>query len=271
MSLLGIVHLLNNPALNIATLEDPIEHHVAGINQTQINSAVGMSFNSGLQALLRQDPNVVMVSDLHEAETVHTAVQAALNGRLLLGGVHATDAAHGIVHLLNMHVEPFLIASALKLAIGQRYVRRLCPSCAQAYAPDEAAKKELRTILKNSGMIAVKPLHELEQRAIKHGFGIDTGEPKASTTERTVTRLYRANPEGCPHCNFSGFNGRLGICEVLNTSDHLKKAIASNEGTAELRKLAVKEGMVPLALDGLIKALRGLTTLEEVSPLALVA
>lgn len=271
MSLLGVVHLLNNPALNIATLEDPIEHQVAGVNQTQINSAAGITFNSGLQALLRQDPNVVMVSDLHEADTVHTSVQAALSGRLLLGGVHATDATHGVVHLLNMHVEPFLIATALKLAIGQRFVRRLCASCAQPYTPDEAAKKELRLILKNSGVTTVKALHELELSAIKHGFGIETTTPEASTTERSVTRLYRANPEGCPHCNFSGFNGRQGICEVLNTSDHLKKLIAANAGTTNIRKLAIKEGMTPLALDGLVRALRGLTTLEEIAPLALVA
>src|SRR5581483_10435978 len=129
MSLLGIVHLLNNPALNIATLEDPIEHQVPGVNQTQINTATGVNFNTGLQALLHQDPNVVMVSDLHDEDTVHTALQAALSGRLLIGGIHASDAAHGVVHLLNMHIEPFLIATALRLAIGQRSVRRLCPSC----------------------------------------------------------------------------------------------------------------------------------------------
>lgn len=271
MSLLGVVHLLNNPALNIATLEDPIEHQVAGVNQTQINTGAGVTFNSGLQALLHQDPNVVMVSDLHEDETVQTAVQAALSGRLIIGGIHGNDAAHGIVHLLNMHVEPFLIATALKLAIGQRFVRRLCPSCAVAYAPDEATKKDLRMLLKSSGVTSVKTLHELEHGAIKHELGADIAKYDANTTEKTVKRLYKANPEGCPHCNFSGYNGRLGICEVLTTTDAMKKLIAGSATTDEIRKLAIQEGMVPLALDGLVKALRGLTTIDEILPLGLVA
>jgi type IV pilus assembly protein PilB len=271
MSLLGVVHLLNNPALNIATLEDPIEHQVAGVNQTQINTAAGVTFNTGLQALLHQDPNVVMVSDLHEDETVQTAVQAALSGRLLIGGIHASDAAHGIVHLLNMHIEPFLIATALKLAIGQRFVRRLCPSCAVAYTPDETTKKDLRMLLKSSGVTSVKILHDLEQSAIKHELGADIATREANTTEKTVKRLYKASTEGCPHCNFSGYNGRLGICEVLTTTDSIKKLIAANATTEEIRKLAIKEGMVPLALDGFIKALRGLTTIDEIIPLGLIA
>lgn len=271
MSLLGIIHLLNNPALNIATLEDPIEHQVAGVNQTQINTAAGITFNTGLQALLHQDPNVVMVSDLHEAETVHTAVQAALSGRLLIGGIHATDATHGIAHLLNMHIEPFLVATALRLAIGQRFVRRLCPSCAQPYVPEEATKKNLQLILKGSGVTSMKMLHDLEHSAISHGLSANTTEHEAGTTEKTIRRLYRAHSEGCSHCNFSGYSGRVGICEVLTSSDPMKRLIASNGGIADIRKLAVQEGMVPLALDGLIKALCGLTTLEEVLPLALVA
>lgn len=271
MSLLGVVHLLNNPALNIATLEDPIEHQVAGVNQTQINTAAGVTFNSGLQALLHQDPNVVMVSDLHEDDTIQTAVQAALSGRLIIGGIHASDAAHGVVHLLNMHVEPFMIATALRLAIGQRFVRRLCPSCAKPYTPDDATKKDLRILLKSSGVTNVKVLHDLEHSAIKHEIGVDLARQEANTTEKTVKRLYRANPEGCPHCNFSGYNGRLGICEVLKSTDKMKKLIASNAATDEIRQLAIAEGMVPLALDGLVKALRGLTTLEEILPLGMIA
>jgi type IV pilus assembly protein PilB len=271
MSLLGIVHLLNLPAINIATLEDPIDHQVAGVNQTQINAAAGITFNTGLQALLRQDPNVVMVSDLQDVDTVYTAVQAALSGRLILGGIHAMDASHGVAHLLNMHVEPFLIATSLRLSVGQRFVRRLCASCSKPYSPDEAIKKDLRMLLKNSGVTSVKSLHELEQSAIQHGLGVEKGKHEPSTTEKTITRLFRANPDGCPHCNFSGYHGRLGICEVLRSSDPMKKLIASNAGTIDIRDLAIQEGMVPLALDGLVKALRGLTSLEEILPLALVA
>jgi type II secretory ATPase GspE/PulE/Tfp pilus assembly ATPase PilB-like protein len=271
MSLLGVVHLLNNPALNIATLEDPIEHQIAGVNQTQIDVSAGVTFTSGLLALLHQDPNVVMISDLHDAEAVYTAVQAALSGRLLMGGMHANDASHAIVQLLNMHVEPFLIATALKLSIGQRYVRRLCTSCAKTYEPDEATRKELRTILKSCGVTSMRTLHDLERSAMKHNLGTETGTQHPHTTEKTITKLYRANPEGCPHCAFSGYSGRVGICEVLTASDPMKKLIASNPTTAEIRALAIKEGMIPLALDGLLKALRGITTIEEIVPLALIA
>ncbi len=271
MSMLGVVHLLNNPSLNIATLEDPIEHQVPGVNQTQVNSAAGVTFNAGLKALLHQDPNVVMVSDLHEDDTVQTAIQAALSGRLLIGGIHASDAAHGVVHLLNMHVEPFMIATALRLAIGQRFVRRLCPSCAEPYTPDEASKNDLRILLKSCGVTNVKMLHELEHSAIQHEISAAIADHDVNTTEKTVNRLYRANHEGCPRCNFSGYNGRLGICEVLKSTDRMKRLVASNSTTDEIRTLASQEGMVPLALDGLVKALRGLTTLEEILPLGMVA
>ena len=270
MSLLGVLHLLNNPALNIATLEDPIEHQIAGINQTQVNTAAGVNFSTGLQALLHQDPNVVMVSDLNEVDTVRVAVRAALNGRLILGGLHAPDAAHAASHLLHMQVEPFLIGSSLRLSLGQRFVRRLCTSCRQAYTPDESVRKDLRTLLKATGIKTVKELHELEQIAVKHGLAGDD-EQHLNTTEKTITRLYRANPEGCPHCRFSGYNGRLGVCEVLSVTDAMKKLVAENGDVAAIRKLAIQESMVPLPLDGLIKALRGLTSLEEVLPLALSA
>lgn len=268
MSLLGAVHLLNNPALNIATLEESIEHQVAGINQTQVNAAAGVNFTSGLQALLAQDPNVVMVSDLHEADTVRTAVQAALSGRLILGGLHASDAAHGVAHLLNMQVEPFLIASSLRVALGQRFVRRLCVHCREAFAPDESVRKDLRTLLHASGIKSVKELYELERAAIDAGLG--DGQP-LNTTDKVIIRLFRANPEGCPRCRFSGYSGQLGINEVLATSDAMKELIASKAGAAAIRKLAIQEGMIPLPLDGLIKALRGLTTLDEILLLVLVA
>lgn len=271
MSLLGVVHLLNNPALNIATLEDPIEQQLAGISQTQVNTAAGVSFSTGLQALLHQDPNVVMVSDLHEADTVRVAVHAALNGRLIMGGLHATDAAHAAAQLLNMHVEPFLIASSLRLSLGQRFVRRLCVSCRQTYTPDESVRKELRMLLKAGNIKSVKELHELERMAATHGLTSEH-EQHLSTTEKSITRLFRANPEGCPHCQFSGYHGRLGICEVLTaSSDAMKQLIAQGGDAAAIRELAIREGMIPLQLDGLVKALRGLTSLEEILPLALSA
>ena len=271
MTLLGVVHLLNNPALNIVTLEDPIEHQIAGINQTQINATAGVTFRTGLQALLRQDPNVVMVSDLREMETVQAAVQASLSGRLLLGGMHAVDAAHAIARLLNMHIEPFLVATATRLTIGQRFLRRLCPVCAEAYEPDESVRKDLRSLLHSCGVTSLKTVHELELSALQHGLGSERSGRDLSSTGTNILRLFRANPEGCPHCRFTGYSGRLGICEVLTTSESMEKLIAANADVPLIRKHAIAEGMIPLGLDGFIKALRGYTTLEEVLPLGIVA
>lgn len=266
MTLLGIAHLLESPALNIASLEDPIEHQVAGINQTQVNPAAGMNFANGLQALLKQDPNVILVSDMHEAEALEVALQASLGGHLVLGGLHVRDAAHGVAHLLHMHAQPFLVASALKLSLGQRFVRRLCTRCRQPFAPDTAERKDLQRLLRAGGIGSVKKLHELEQAAAQAGVGGE--DDSLSTSEAGITRLWRAHPDGCPHCRFSGYQGRLGICEVLPNSDRARQLIADKAPTAALQQLAIAEGMVPLPCDGLVKALRGLTSLEEILPLA---
>lgn len=266
LTMLGIAHLLSNPALNIATLEDSIDQRLPGVTQTQINPALGITFSAGLQALLKQDPNVVMVGDIHEQATAEGALQASLNGRLILGGLHVSDAAHGILHLLNMHTEPFLVASALRVALGQRFVRRLCAHCRESFTPDTSLRTAVKRLVKSSNVQTVRQLHELEQAAAKAGLG---EQSSLSTTEKSITRLWRANPEGCPHCNFRGYQGRLGICEVVVNTDAMKKLIASGTSTAaSIQKLASKEDAIPLALDGLIKALRGLTTVDDVLPLA---
>lgn len=266
LSLLGIVHLLNNPALNIATLENPIEQHVSGINQTQVNLAAGISFSTGLQALLKQDPNVVMIGDMHEQETVALALHAALSGHLILGGLHTNSAAHGIAHLLHMHSEPFIVAAALKISLGQRLVRRLCPTCRESYAPDESVRADLKKLLKLCGVSSVKHLHGLEVQAAEAGVG-PAETSSLGTTPSGITTLWRAHADGCPHCHFTGYSGRVGICEVLVNSEAMKQCIANQASVQEMQRLAVQEGMVPLQLDGLIKALRGLTTLEDILPL----
>lgn len=266
LSLLGIVHLLNNPALNITTIEDPIEHHIPGINQTQVSPAHDLSFASGLEAILKQDPNVVMVSDMHEPSTVSLALHAGLNGRLILGGLHTNSAAHGISHLLHMHSEPFLVATALRLATGQRLVRRLCPSCKEAYTPDDSARKDLKALLTKSGITTMKKLHSLELSAAEEGLG-GKAMSSISTTPSSITTLWRAHTEGCAHCRYTGFSGRVGICEVLPNSDMTRHLIANQATTQAIQQQAIEEGMIPLPLDGLIKALRGLTSLEDILPL----
>lgn len=266
MSLIGIVQLLNNPALNIVTLEDPIEHRVAGITQSQIDSANGISFSNGLEAVLKQDPNVIMISDMHQAETLQKALDVSMRGRLILGGLHVNSAAQAIAHLLHMGGEPYLVSSALKVVMAQRFIRRLCPECRDEYRPSKDEIAKIKRLLKLAGITA-KHLHELEKSAAEAAIGDDENLP-LSSNESTVLRLWRAKPEGCPHCKFSGYRGRVGACEVIENSDNLKKTIAKNPSTAQIQTAALADGMLPLQLDGLIKALRGITSLDEVLLLA---
>jgi type II secretory ATPase GspE/PulE/Tfp pilus assembly ATPase PilB-like protein len=262
MSLLGLVHLLSNPALNIVTLEDSIEQRVPGVSQTQIDEVTGVNFSSGLVAMLKQDPNVVMVSNMHESETVKIALDASLGGHLLLGGLHTGSAAQAVTHLLHMGSESFLVASALKIVIGQRFVRRLCPVCSEAYKPDAATGKTIKRLLKTSGVSSVKQLHELELQALNEGIGSSEAS-SLGTTATGITRLWRAKPDGCPRCHFTGYNGRIGVCEVLVNSDAMKKLVASMPPALAIHDLAVSEGMIPVQCDAFIKCLRGLTALEE--------
>lgn len=262
MSLLGIVQLLNTPALNIVTLEDPIEHRVAGVTQSQVDVNSGINFSSGLQSLLKQDPNVVMISDLHESEALRIAVDASMRGRLILGGLHVNSASHAIAHLLHMGSEPYLIASSLKLVLAQRFIRRLCHECREEYKPDQSELKEIKQLLKLSGVATIKQLHDLEQQAVKAAIGDDLDS--LSTTAANVSRLWRANPNGCPHCKFSGFQGRLGACEVIENSENLKKVIAGKPIVSKIQTAALADGLIPLQLDGFIKALRGQTSFDEV-------
>lgn len=263
LSLLGIVHLLNNPALNIAALEDPIEQHVAGVNQTQLDAASGISFSTGLQALLKQDPNVVMISQLHDRLTARTAIDAALDGHLMLGGLHTDSAAHGIVRLLQIHGEPFMVASVLRVSLAQRFVRRLCPSCRESYVPDAALEKDLKRWLKARGVTVAK-LRELERKAAAKHIGA-SGPSSSGATKTDTTQLWRASPDGCEHCHFSGHVGHIGICEVIVNSENMKKLLAKNPTAEQIQKLAITEGTLPLEVDGVIKVLRGLTTLSEIS------
>ncbi len=263
LSLLGIVHLLNNPSLNIVTLEDPIEHRMAGITQSQVDIAAGLNFSNGFSALLKLDPNVVMVSDLHEPQAVRVALDAALSGHLILGGLHVNSAAQAVAHALHMGSEPYLVATALKVVAGQRFVRRLCPSCREVYEPDAASIKSIKQLLKACGISSMKRVHDLEQQAAAEGLG-ESAPSSLSTSATGVTHLWRAKIDGCPHCEFTGYHGRLGICEVLVNSDAMKKLITTTPPVTAIQKLALEEGMLPLQLDGLIKALRGLTSLEEI-------
>ena len=260
-SLFSVLSELNTSDVNISTIEDPVEYKIPGVNQVQTNPKAGMTFASGLRALLRQDPNIIMVGEIRDTETANLGVQAALTGHLVFSTLHTNNAATCLPRLLDMDIEPFLIASTVKAVVGQRLVRRLCAFCRQQHTPEAAEVKVITDLIAGTGTEAIARMHDLETQAADEKIG---GDSPPSTTETEITHLWRANPEGCDECNHTGFKGRIGIYEVLDVSLTIQKLITANATSNDIQTEAIKEGMLTMQTDGLIKALRGITTVEEV-------
>jgi len=211
---------------NISTVEDPVEYHLAGINQTQVHESIGMSFSSALRALLRQDPDVIMVGEIRDGETSKIAIQASLTGHLVLSTLHTNDAPSAVTRLINIGVEPYLIGSALNAVVAQRLVRKICSQCKIQRPPDE---------------------HVAEHLAMQ-GIAID---------EVWVG-------QGCEKCRSTGYSGRVGLYEMLLLNDHLRDRIAGSPNVTEFRRMCIEGGMVTLRQDGFQKVAKGLTTVDEV-------
>jgi type IV pilus assembly protein PilB len=260
-SLFSMLTTLNTPDVNISTVEDPVEYKIPGVNQTQTNPKAGMTFASGLRALLRQDPNIIMVGEIRDSETADLGVQAALTGHLVLTTLHTNNAATTLPRLLDMNIEPFLIASTVKAVVGQRLVRRVCMHCRQKYAPGtEEVAAIVRMFNLRSGQ-NFDVIHALEKQALSQDIG--PGTP-LGTNETTITALWHASRDGCDECNHTGYKGRIGIYEVLGNTLAVQKLIMSNATSSQIQDQAIAEGMVTMLIDGLLKAIRGNTTIEEV-------
>lgn len=260
-SLFSILTKLNTPDVNISTIEDPVEYKIPGVNQTQTNVKAGMTFASGLRALLRQDPNIIMVGEIRDGETANLGVQAALTGHLVFSTLHTNNAATTLPRLLDMEIEPFLIASTVKAVVGQRLVRRLCTVCRQSITPSSEEITAITHLFHLREGQTFSHVHELEQQAAEQQIG---GDAPLGTNETTITQLWKASPEGCDECNHTGYKGRIGIYEVLGVSIPIQKMITSSATSNQIQDQAILEGMVTMQTDGLIKALRGNTTIEEV-------
>jgi type IV pilus assembly protein PilB len=261
-TLFSVLSSLNTPNVNISTVEDPVEYHITGANQVQVNPVAGMTFDSGLRALLRQDPNIIMVGEIRDVETADLAVQAALTGHLVFSTLHTNNAATCLPRLLDMGVEPFLIASTVRLVVAQRLVRQLCTDCREDYAPDATILKQIEKSFRLEQNGGTKQLHALEDEALKDGIGKD--QPALSSSTTTITKLWRAHDDGCDRCNHSGYKGRVGVYEVLTNSSAIQKMIVSSSTSEAIEEAAIREQMLTMQLDGLIKSLRGQTTIEEV-------
>jgi general secretion pathway protein E len=232
-TLYGALAKINSPDLNILTIEDPVEIQLMGVGQVQVNPKIELTFANGLRSFLRQDPDIIMVGEIRDLETAEIAIQASLTGHLVLSTVHTNDAAGAVTRLLDMGVQPFLIASSLVGVLAQRLVRVLCPECKQAYTPTA---------------------EELEQAGITREILARAGNPSG--------RLYR--PGGCPACQKTGYQGRTGIYELMLVDDDLRQLILKNVDSNTIKKKAVEKGMLTLMEHGAFKVARGITTAAEV-------
>ncbi len=260
-SLFSALTMLNTPDVNISTIEDPVEYKIPGVNQTQTNAKAGMTFANGLRALLRQDPNIIMVGEIRDGETANLGVQAALTGHLVFSTLHTNNAATCLPRLLDMGIEPFLIASTVKAVVGQRLVRRLCVTCRHSYTPEAAEIDEIVKLFNLHEGQTFAHIHELENQAIEQKVGGDT---PPGTTAETITQLWKPNPEGCDECGHTGYKGRIGIYEVLGIDSAVQKLITASATSEQIQDQAILSGMITMQADGLVKTLRGNTTLDEV-------
>ena len=238
-TLYAILNKLNNPETKIITLEDPIEYRLKGINQSQVDKSKDYSFAKGLRSILRQDPDVVMVGEIRDLETVEIAVQAALTGHLVVSTLHTNDAAGALPRLLSMGVKPFLLAPAINAIIGQRLVRKICENCKKEIEIEPAQKERVEKIL--------------AQTPSQAGIKIDSSNLK----------FYQG--EGCKQCQGLGYKGRIGIYEVFIVDSKIEKAILEEKISIQrIKELTQEQGMITMVQDGVLKALEGITSLEEV-------
>lgn len=238
-TLYAILKILNKEGVNIVTLEDPVEYCLNGINQSQVQPEIGYTFSSGLRSILRQDPDIIMVGEIRDKETAELATHAALTGHLVLSTLHTNNVIGVIPRLIDMGIEPFLIASSMNIAVGQRLVKKICAFCKEEIKASPAMEKFIRK--------------ELEEIPDVYKSGLDL---------TSDIKLFRG--KGCVECKKAGTSGRIGVFEVLSMTPELEVIISSKITESEIIKEAKRQEMITMRQDGIIKVLNGLTTVEEV-------
>mgnify|MGYP001599189409 CR=1 FL=1 len=237
-TLYAVLNILNRIGVNIVTLEDPVEYFIEGVNQSQINPDIGLTFASGLRSILRQDPNIIMVGEIRDRETAELAVHSALTGHLVFSTLHTNDAIGAIPRLLDMGIEAFLLTASVNAVMAQRLVRKICADCRKEIPVSPEVKKLIAT--------------ELEDIPSAEAEGLDIKDIKIFAGQ------------GCKICGDTGYRGRIAIFEVLPLSDVIKGLVLERQAVAKIRNQAKAEGMISMRQDGLLKVLKGVTTIEEV-------
>ncbi|MBI1919224.1 Flp pilus assembly complex ATPase component TadA [Candidatus Microgenomates bacterium] len=232
-TLYSVLNKLNTTKVNILTLEDPVEYRIAGVNQVQINPAVGLTFATGLRSFLRQDPNIILVGEIRDRETTDLAIQAALTGHLVFSTLHTSNASGALPRLLDLGAETFLLASTMNAVVGQRIVRKMCTACREQYEIPESMRQDIRNVL--------GPL---------------------LPSNKTIDKLWRGR--GCDECNNTGYLGRVGIFEVLPMTEKIARMVLERADAGSVEKEAVAQSMITMKQDGYLKVIEGVTTIEEV-------
>ena len=242
-SLYAVLKRINKPEIKIITIEDPVEYHLGGLSQTQVDPPKGYTFASGLKSIMRQDPDVILVGEIRDLETAEIACQAALTGHLVFSTLHTNDAAGAIARLVDLGVKPISIAPALNMVVAQRLPRKVCKKCAKSVPASPADLKKIK-----KGLAGVKK---------------EILPPSFFQARPKITQV-----KGCEFCNFTGYKGRIGIFETFLVDDQMEKFILTLPSIVAMRESAIKKGMVLMNQDGLIKVLEGTTTLEEIERVA---
>jgi len=242
-TLYAILKKINTPEIKIITIEDPVEYHLPGLAQTQVDPSKGYTFANGLRSIMRQDPDVILVGEIRDLETAEIACQAALTGHLVFSTLHTNDAAGAVARLIDLGVRPVSIAPALNIVVAQRLPRKVCQKCFKLVSPSAEELAKLKEGLKGIP---------------KELLPVDLNSPD----------LKIPKPTGCPHCNFTGYRGRIGIYETFIVDDEMEKFILTSPSIVAMRELAIKKGMVLMRQDGLIKVLEKITTIDEVERVA---
>lgn len=230
---------VNDPGSKIITLEDPVEYHLEGVEQTQVETEKGYTFASGLKSILRQDPDIILIGEIRDDETATTAINAALTGHLVFSTLHTNDAAGAIPRLVDMKVNPTMIPPAINLIIAQRLLRKVCLKCSTEIKPNTETLEKIKTGLE----------------------GLPSRVPKVKLDN---IKIKKASEQGCAYCNYTGYKGRIGVFELFIINDDMEKVILKTPSNVEIKEAAIKSGMVLMRQDGLLKVLQGITTMEEV-------
>lgn len=246
---------LNTQRVNIVTIEDPVEIRVNGVNQVQVNPQAGLTFATGLRSFLRQDPNIILVGEIRDGETAELAIHAALTGHLVLSTLHTNSAGGAIPRMLDMGVEDFLLSSTLNAILAQRLVRRICPDCKTEFEPPKEIQNKIREVLK-----------EVQDNKV-----LMSKDPDVAKSMKILgqSKLMLHKGQGCDTCNQTGYKGRIGIFELLNMTERIAALTVENSPADVLERAGIEEGMITLMQDGYLRALEGVTTLEEVMRVAM--